>query len=145
MGLTQNRKMNSSLRARQGHDTLVYRLTEILVKLNRGEHLEPRALAAEFGVDLRTVQRDLNQRFAYLDLVKEQGRYRMNSSVLGRLAGSSLAVLVIWSRSLASMASISPYAICWPCAPIWSSAKGPELAFLWSEISGDLLSLFDTA
>lgn len=78
--------MTSSPRARQGHDTLVYRLTEILVKLNRGERLEPRALAAEFGVDLRTVQRDLNQRFAYLDLVREEGRYRMNSTVLGRLS-----------------------------------------------------------
>jgi len=78
--------MTSSPRARLGHDTLVYRLTEILVKLNRGEQLEPRALAAEFGVDLRTVQRDLNQRFAYLDLMKEEGRYRMNSTVLGRLS-----------------------------------------------------------
>jgi predicted DNA-binding transcriptional regulator YafY len=78
--------MTSSPRARQGHETLVYRLTETLVKLNRGESLEPRALADEFGVDLRTVQRDLNQRFAYLDLVKEQGRYRMNSAVLGRLS-----------------------------------------------------------
>ncbi|RYH40004.1 MAG: WYL domain-containing protein [Alcaligenaceae bacterium] len=72
--------------ARQGHERLAHRLTEILVKLNRGEQLEPRALADEFGVDLRTVQRDLNQRFAYLDLVKEQGRYRMNSAVLGRLS-----------------------------------------------------------
>jgi predicted DNA-binding transcriptional regulator YafY len=78
--------MTSTTRARQGHETLVYRLTETLVKLNRGEHLQPRALAEEFGVDLRTVQRDLNQRFAYLDLVKEQGRYRMNSVVLGRLS-----------------------------------------------------------
>ncbi|MFZ3119984.1 MAG: WYL domain-containing protein [Variovorax sp.] len=78
--------MTSSPRARQGHDTLVYRLTEILVKLNRGEQLEPRALAAEFGVNLRTVQRDLNQRFAYLDLVKEEGRYCMNPAVLGRLS-----------------------------------------------------------
>ncbi len=78
--------MTSTARARQGHETLVYRLTETLVKLNRGELLEPRALAEEFGVDVRTVQRDLNERFAYLDLVKEQGRYRMNSVVLGRLS-----------------------------------------------------------
>ena len=77
--------MTSITRARQGHETLVYRLTEMLVKLNRGELLEPRALAEEFRVDLRTVQRDLNQRFAYLDLVREQGRYRMNPAVLGRL------------------------------------------------------------
>lgn len=75
--------MTSNTRARQSHETLVYRLTEILVKLNRGEKLQPSALAEEFGVDLRTVQRDLNQRFTYLDLVKEQGRYRMDPAVLG--------------------------------------------------------------
>ena len=52
------------------HDTLVRRLAEILIKLNRGESLSPPALAAEFNVGLRTIQRDLIQRFAYLDLEK---------------------------------------------------------------------------
>ena len=46
------------------HDTLVYRLAQILVKLNQGEKLDPQALADEFGVNLRTIQRDLNARFA---------------------------------------------------------------------------------
>ena len=50
------------------HDTLVYRLAQMLVKLNQGEKLEPQALAEEFGVHLRTIQRDLNERFAYLPL-----------------------------------------------------------------------------
>ena len=48
------------------HDTLVYRLAQILIKLNQGEKLDPAALADEFGVNLRTVQRDLNVRFAYV-------------------------------------------------------------------------------
>ena len=48
------------------HDTLVYRLAQMLVKLNQGEKLEAQALAEEFGVNLRTIQRDLNERFAYL-------------------------------------------------------------------------------
>lgn len=67
------------------HDTLVYRLAQILVKLNQGEKLEPQALADEFGVNLRTVQRDLNERFAYLPLQKTEGRYRLDPAFLGKL------------------------------------------------------------
>ena len=50
------------------HDTLVYRLSRILFKLNQGEALDPRALAREFAVNLRTIQRDLNVRLAELQL-----------------------------------------------------------------------------
>ena len=59
------------------HETIVYRLAQILIKLNQGERVEPKELAEEFGVNLRTIQRDLNQRFAYLPLIKEEGRYRL--------------------------------------------------------------------
>lgn len=67
------------------HDTLVYRLSAVLTKLNRGESLDPSALADEFGVNLRTIQRDLNVRFAGLPLVKSGGRYRMDDAHLGKL------------------------------------------------------------
>jgi predicted DNA-binding transcriptional regulator YafY len=67
------------------HDTLVRRLAMLLVKLNQGENLDPRKLAEEFGVNLRTVQRDLNERFAYLPLEKHDGKYRMSAAFLGRL------------------------------------------------------------
>ncbi|MBV5345693.1 MAG: HTH domain-containing protein, partial [Rhodoferax sp.] len=59
--------MNYSPKA---HDTLVYRLSQVLQKLNQGESLDPQQLADEFGVNLRTIQRDLNVRFAGLPLVK---------------------------------------------------------------------------
>ena len=36
------------------HDTLVQRLAMMLVKLNQGENLDPRALAQEFGVNVIT-------------------------------------------------------------------------------------------
>lgn len=55
------------------HDTLVYRLAQILIKLNQGEKLDPQALAAQFNVNLRTIQRDLNERFAYLPLERTDG------------------------------------------------------------------------
>ena len=67
------------------HDTLVYRLSQVLTKLNQGESLDPQTLADEFGVTLRTIQRDLNVRFACLPLVKTDGRYRLEQSQLGKL------------------------------------------------------------
>lgn len=67
------------------HDTLVYRLTQILIKLNQGEKLDPKSLADEFGVNLRTIQRDLNVRFAYLPLIKEHGLYSIDPAFLGKI------------------------------------------------------------
>jgi predicted DNA-binding transcriptional regulator YafY len=68
------------------HDTLAYRLAQMLVKLNQGESLDPLALAEEFGVDVRTIQRDLNERFAYLPLEKADGRYHLEPAFLGKLS-----------------------------------------------------------
>ena len=68
------------------HDTLVYRLVQMLIKLNAGEKLDPQALADEFSVNLRTIQRDLNVRFAYLGLEKVNGRYQLDPIFLGKLS-----------------------------------------------------------
>lgn len=68
------------------HETLVFRLAQILVKLNQGERLDPQSLADEFRVNLRTIQRDLNERFAYLPLKKVDGRYLLEPSFLGKLS-----------------------------------------------------------
>lgn len=67
------------------HDTIVYRLSQILILLNLGERLDPHQLAEEFGVTLRTIQRDLNERFAYLPLQREGKRYFLDTAFLGRL------------------------------------------------------------
>ena len=72
--------------ASDNHDTLVYRLAQMLVKLNQGEKLDPRSLADEFGVNLRTIQRDLNVRFAYLPLEKMDGYYHLDPTFLGKLS-----------------------------------------------------------
>ena len=72
--------------ASDNHDTLVYRLAQMLVKLNQGEKLDPSALADEFGVNLRTIQRDLNERFAYLPWQKTDGRYHLDATFLGKLS-----------------------------------------------------------
>ena len=68
------------------HDTIAYRLAQILVKLNQGEKLDPTDLAKEFGVNLRTIQRDLRVRFAYLPLLKTNGRYHLEPAFLGKLS-----------------------------------------------------------
>ena len=67
------------------HDTLVRRLVLILIKFNQGEELDPVALADEFGVNLRTIQRDLNERFAYLPIERIDGLYHLNPAFLGKL------------------------------------------------------------
>jgi len=72
------------------HDTLVHRLSLMLLKLNQGEALDPRALAEEFGVNLRTIQRDLNRRFTYLPLHKSDGRYRLDPAFLGQFTAKDV-------------------------------------------------------
>ena len=67
------------------HDTLVRRLALILVKLNQGEKLDPRQLAIDFNVNLRTIQRDINERFSYLPLEKTRGQYHLDPALLGKL------------------------------------------------------------
>lgn len=67
------------------HDTLVYRLSQILIKLNQGDLLDPQSLSEQFGVSLRTIQRDLSVRFACLPLLKSGKRYHLDQHYLGKL------------------------------------------------------------
>jgi predicted DNA-binding transcriptional regulator YafY len=67
------------------HDTIAYRLSQILIKLNQGDHLDPAELAEEFGTHVRTIQRDLKVRMAYLPLLKTRGRYHLEQAYLGKL------------------------------------------------------------
>ena len=67
------------------HDTLAFRLADILVRLNSGESLEPGELAQDFCVDVRTIQRDLNERLAFLPIEKGGARYKLDPAYLGRM------------------------------------------------------------
>lgn len=67
------------------HETIANRLSQILIKLNQGDHLAPAELAEEFGTHIRTIQRDLKVRMAYLPLIKTRGRYHLEPSYLGKL------------------------------------------------------------
>lgn len=57
------------------YDKLSIRLVQILSKFNNGESLSAQELAQEFNVDTRTIQRDLNERLAFMPIKKENGRY----------------------------------------------------------------------
>lgn len=75
---------------KSSHDSLVHRLAQMLIKLNQGEKLEPQVLADEFNVNLRTVQRDLNERLAYLPIKKENGLYRLEEFYLGKISKTDI-------------------------------------------------------
>jgi predicted DNA-binding transcriptional regulator YafY len=85
-------------------ETLAYRLTEILRRLNEGKKLDPHTLVDEFRVNLRTIQRDLNERFAFLELEKKDGLYAANPTRLGKLSFTDVQHFA----SLAGLQGINP-------------------------------------
>lgn len=72
-------------------DSLGFRLAHILGKLNDGKRLDPQSLADEFNVNLRTIQRDLNERFSFMPLKKSDGCYQIDPVFLGKLSLSDIA------------------------------------------------------
>jgi len=66
------------------HDKLATRLALILTKFNDGEHLTVEALAKEFNVHTRTIQRDF-KKLSFLPIEKENGVYRLAPYCLGKL------------------------------------------------------------
>lgn len=69
----------------ENSETIARRLTEIIRMLNEGDALCPKELVTLFGVTPRTIQRDLNERLAFLDLEKVDGLYTINRIRLGIL------------------------------------------------------------
>ena len=67
------------------HDKIATRLSLILTKFNNGEKLSVEALATEFNVTTRTIQRDLNERFADIPLKKENKLYFLDAHYLGKV------------------------------------------------------------
>ena len=61
------------------YDKILSRLTFILSKLNQGEQLLPKDLSEEFGVSLRTIQRDFKERLRNFPLYYKDKSWRMDS------------------------------------------------------------------
>lgn len=70
----------------KSHDTLAYRLSQILTKLNNAESFTANELAEEFNVSTRTIQRDINERLSYIPIEKRGDYYCMESYALGKLS-----------------------------------------------------------
>lgn len=70
----------------KSHDTLAYRLSQILTKLNNGERFTVIELADEFNVNVRTIQRDIKERLSYIPIQKNGDYYSMESYALGKLS-----------------------------------------------------------
>lgn len=66
------------------HDKVAFRLATILQKLNQGEILVEKELAEEFNVSIRTIQRDLRERFVFLPLEQSKSGYQLNPTFLGK-------------------------------------------------------------
>ena len=67
------------------HDKIASRLSMLLMKLNSGEKVSIEALAEEFNVSARTVQRDIYERFSYMPIKKENGLFFLESYAVGKL------------------------------------------------------------
>ncbi|NHB89836.1 helix-turn-helix transcriptional regulator [Photorhabdus tasmaniensis] len=72
------------------YDRFAIRLTQIISRLLSGESLDLKTLAEEFGVSERTLQRDFHQRLLHLNIVSENGRWRLDGK---RFSDSSLDLL----------------------------------------------------
>ncbi|WP_311749326.1 helix-turn-helix transcriptional regulator [Proteus terrae] len=84
------------------HDRLAQRLAFIITQLFKGETLSLTALAHEFNVSVRTLQRDFNERLIYLDLEYKDGCYGLAKSQ--RLFRTDKDIL-----QFASMTSMVPF------------------------------------
>jgi len=89
--------------AKPEYDKAMYRLTTIICRLNIGEALDVKELAAEFGVTVRTVQKDLNERLSHLPIERREvdGRYRFMGDY--RLRGTSEPDAVLVADLLTAM------------------------------------------
>ena len=65
---------------------LAQRLSLILTRLNRGERIDISLLAEEFNTSVRTIQRDINERFGFLEWEEKGSRfYKINLQKSGFL------------------------------------------------------------
>ena len=68
------------------YDTKTMRIVRIFHALVNGEHISMKECAKEFNVDLRTIQRDINQRLGFLPIQRDkEGKCFLQAESLGKL------------------------------------------------------------
>lgn len=68
------------------YDKLASRLALTLQRFNNGERLTTKALAEEYNVSVKTIQRDFNERLTALPIECEKGVYFLPTYCLGKLS-----------------------------------------------------------
>ncbi len=93
----------------KSHDTTVTRLILILSKLDENDRPTQHELAEEFGVSLRTIQRDVGERLTYfpIEKTKEGNLFFTEGFSLKRTSFEDLE-MVLLSLSLSMVMDISP-------------------------------------
>lgn len=78
------------------HDKIATRLAQILIRLNDGARLSIAELAEEFGVNERTIRRDID-RLSILPVQKEKSKYFLADYALGKLSFKDIKNFAILS------------------------------------------------
>lgn len=73
---------------------LASRIADILLRLNNGQTLYLNQLAEDYGVDPRTIRRDIDERLTALALERDEktGGYRLAPGLLGRFDSQSIEI-----------------------------------------------------
>jgi predicted DNA-binding transcriptional regulator YafY len=66
--------------------TLALRLAEIIGMFNNGESVRTAELATKFNTSERTIHRDITQRLDFLQLIKSDNRWKMDTQAIGTLS-----------------------------------------------------------
>jgi len=75
------------------YSTITYRLVEILKRLHSGRCITTKELSIDFDTDVRTIQRDINDRLSkFLPIFKDGKCYRLEKYALGQLSFDDLKI-----------------------------------------------------
>ncbi|EMY45860.1 helix-turn-helix transcriptional regulator [Glaesserella parasuis] len=82
----------------QKNTVLAQRLSEILSQLNQGKRIDINQLAEDFGVSVRTIQRDIKDRLAFLEWEESGPRhYKINRYKLGILSQQDISRFALFA------------------------------------------------
>lgn len=71
-------------------EKLAWRIAHIIARLHQGDTLDKRQLAEEFGVDVRTIDRDLGERLRGIIERNAEGRWQLSAAARGTVPASYL-------------------------------------------------------
>ena len=82
----------------QKNAVLAQRLSEILSRLNQGQRIDINQLAEDFGVSVRTIQRDIKERLEFLEWEESGPRhYKINRYKLGILSQQDISRFALFA------------------------------------------------